>query len=318
MHSEISHKPADKVKLSKWKIELYASLIVVVIVMVCMLVLLFFPDIYLNRYIKYRIIEEFTSAYPGCSIMISDLHFKILENRIEFDSIALNSSDSAFSCSIDRSSLRGIGWLQLIWKGALVPDALASSITEAQEIVLKFRKSQYEVRCGRLIVSLHDSEILANDLEVHPLVDDNQFFDESNYRKTMFRMVLPQLKVSGLACLGLLQGKIYQARFIQIRDASLDILVSMYKPFKREASKTLMPNEMLTSIKEIIQVDSISFVNGQLEYGEIFSARSNPAVVTFDNAYLLAERISNNNIRGDTVVIHANANFMKAGMMKVV
>jgi hypothetical protein len=315
VRSEVAHKPEDRVKLSIWKIAAYVSLVVGGIVIVCMVVLLLFPDIFINGYFKYRIIKEFTSAYPGYSIRISDLHFNILENRIEFGSVLLNSNDSNFSCSIDRSSLKGIGLLQLIWKGALVPDALANSVAEAQEIVLKIQKSQFEFRCGGLQVSLHDSEIVANDLEIHPLVDDNQFFNESRFRRTRLRMVLPQLKVSGISCIGLLQGKIYHTRFIQIRDVSLDVLVSMYKPFKREASKILMPNEIFTSIKEIIQIDSLSILNGHLKYGESYSARSNPAVVTFDNVQLLAEGISNNNNRGDTLVIHANANLMKEGMM---
>jgi len=36
--------------------------------------------------------------------------------------------------------------------------------------VLSFRQSQYELRCARLRVSVPDSEILAEALELHPLL----------------------------------------------------------------------------------------------------------------------------------------------------
>lgn len=453
MPSEISHKKTDESKLTRWKLVKYASIAGGAIVIVCILLLFLFPDIYLNRYFKARIIKDFTSGYPGYSMRISDLHFNVLKNRIDLDSIKINSSDSTLLCSINKSSLSGIGWLQLIWNGNLVPDALAGSVAESQGIVLKLPKSQNKFRCKQLRVSLHDSEfvvnnleihpltddnqffeeseyrktrfsmnlphlkisglnfigllqdniyharfiqihdatldflvnlnkpvqpdtlnniiqkdiiasikekividslsvincnikygesklegskpvngfalhcgelnvstsdseLVANDLEIHPLVDDNQFFDESEIRKTRFRFELPHLRVSGLDCPGLLQGKMYKARFIQIRDASLDILVSMYKPYVRDSIKFLMPNEMVSSMKSIMDIDSLIVINGQLRYGEIYRVpRSKPAVVTFDDVHLLAEGISNNNKRGDTLAIHANAIFMGAGRM---
>jgi hypothetical protein len=351
--------------------------------------------------------------------------------------------------------MKGISWLPLIWKGAKAPDVFAGSVAEAQEIVMKLNKSQYEIRCGQLIVSLHDSEflatdlevkpmvddniffdaseyqrtrfnivlpllrisgldyqgllqgkiyhtrfiqirdasldilvnmykpleqdtsnnlksndfmstikekiqvdsfnttnvqvkygesytarsnpeigykircgelhaslhdsnIVANDLDIHPLMDDNEYFDESRFRRTTFRMVLAELRVNGLDCKGLVQNKIYHARSVQINDASLDVSVDMYKPYERDTVKFLMPNEMLASMKEIINVDSISITKGQLIYAEFSTARSNPAVVMFNNVALLAEGMSNNNKHGDTLVIHANANFMESGMMKVI
>gem|GEM_PF-310688 len=259
-----------------------------------------------------------SNSYSGYLSSFTDLSFNILVNRIKIGAMVLYSADSSFSCRMNNSSLEGIGWLKLIGKDGFVPEACSGSIVEAQKIVLSMKNSQYKYNCGMLRFSLRDSEIVAKNIDVQPLVDDNQFFDDSKFRKTRFRLVIPQLKVRGLASLGLLQGKAYRAPYIQIRDASLDVLVSMYKASKRGTSKPLMPNELLTSIKKIISVDSLSIINGRIKYCESYSARSKPAVITFDNLHLLAEGISNNDNNGDTVVIRGNALFMKAGTMKAI
>jgi hypothetical protein len=78
-----------------------------------------------------------------------------------------------------------------------------------------------------------------------------------------------------------------------------------------------MPNEILFSIKETLQVDSLSFKNGCLKYCERFVLGSKPAFITFNNMQVLAEGIANHRNRGDMLVVHAQANLANAGMMKV-
>jgi hypothetical protein len=262
--------------------------------------------------------NEFTKGQTGYSINISELHSNILEKSMEFDSVIFNSGDSDFSCSLDKTSIRGIDWLQLLWKGDIDPDIFTGLVANVHEIFLKSQDLEYEFHSGQVHISFPDSEIVLNEMEVHPLLDDNEFFDESKYRKTRYRMALTQLRVNGLSCLELLKGNIYHTRSIQINDASLDVLVNMYKPYERQASKTLMPNEMLTDLKEIIKVDSFIILNGQLIYAERYTARANPAVLRFDNSYLLAEGISNDKNCGDTITIHANAIFQNGGLMKLI
>jgi len=446
------HKPDGKWKLSWWKVVFFVCIGTGLIFITGILVVLFIPETYINNYIKGRIIKEFKSSNPGYLIMITDLNINILKKSIELGTVIIDSHDSAFSCSIDRSSLKGISLWQIIWKGGLTNDALANSVVDAQEIILKFRKQQYEARCRKIIISLHDSVIVSNDLEIHPLVDDNKFFENSEFRRTRFRMILPQLEIRGLAFLKLLEGKLchssfikfrdasfdvlvdiykpaeqdttknliandmihslktkinvdsiissnlyvkyseinsessepafgyefkskntnlsikdsdlfadnidihpsmddnhffaeskfrktkfqvflpqlkisgidykslflgwkYQAHIIQIKEASLDILVSMYKPNKRDTAKTLMPNELFSSIKEVINLDSLSMINSEIKYCESYTAHSKPAVITFNNMNINAIGITNYRNNGDTVVIYANSSFMNTGLM---
>jgi hypothetical protein len=93
--------------------------------------------------------------------------------------------------------------------------------------------------------------------------------------------------------------------------------VNKYNPDSRDTSGPFMPNEILSSIKKTLQVDSLSFTNGSLKYGEGFVLGAKPAFVTFDNMQVLAEGIANHGGRAAVLVIHAQAKFVNAGTMKV-
>lgn len=317
MPNQPNNGPAHRSKLSRRKVVTYASLAVAAIVFVCVLVFLLFPDTYINGYLKKQIIMAFTRAYPEYSMRIAGVHYNIWENRIECDDIALTSIDSTFSGSIGKFSVSGIDWLQILWQGDLATKGLNGSVADAREIVLTFLKSQYELHCGRLHVSVPASDILAEALELHPLVRDDKFFASSKFRRTRFRIVLPQCRVTGADCRGLLQGKTYSARSVQVNDASFDILVNMDTPYNKNSSRPLMPNEGLSSINRITQIDSINFINGRLKYAERYIIGSAPAELTFDSVHLSAEGITNHADPGATTVVQAHAKFMKASTMKL-
>jgi len=117
----------------------YAGLAVGAVVLVCVLIFLFFPDTYINGFLKNQIIKAFTRAYPAVSIRIAGVHYNIWENRIGCDLIALTSMDSTFSCSIAKFSVSGIGWVQILWRGDIVSKDLNGLVADAREIVLNFR-----------------------------------------------------------------------------------------------------------------------------------------------------------------------------------
>jgi hypothetical protein len=314
---QINHGPANRSTLSPRKVAAYAGLAAGAVVLVCVLVLLFFPDTYINGYLKNQIIKAFTRAYPAYSIRIAGVNYNLWENRIECDFIALTSIDSTFSCRIAKFSVSGIGWVRILWKGDIASKAFSRSVAEAREIVLSFQQSQYELRCGRLRVSVPESEILAEALELHPLIKDDKFFSGSKFRRTRFRIVLPQCRVTGADCLGLLQGKTYRARSVKVNDASFDILVNMDTPYDKNSSRPLMPNESLSSINKMTQVDSLTIMNGRLKYAERYIIGAAPAEVTFDSIQLLAEGITNHGDPGATAVIHGQGTFMKTSTMKI-
>jgi hypothetical protein len=159
--------------------------------------------------------------------------------------------------------------------------------------------------------------MVVESLKIHPLTGDDEFFEGSKFRRTRLSIAAPHCNVMGFACLELLQGKSYRARSVHIHDALIDILVNKDKPDSRDTSGPFMPNEILSSIKDTLRVDSLSFMNGSLKYGEEFVSGSKPGFVTFDNMQVLAEGIANHCGRNAVLVIQSQAKFMNAGTMKV-
>lgn len=316
-HMKKSHPPTDRRKLSPLKIASYAGIAVGAIVLVCMLVLLFFPGPLVNRFVKPRITKAFAGAYPAYSIRIADMNYSVFKNRFGFDSVALSAVDGTFSSTMGSFSVSGIAWMHLLWGGNLAVHDFANSVVDAQDILVNFPHEKYEVHCGLLHVSVPDSVIRIEALKLHPPGDDEEFFAGSEFRKTRFRLVVPHVRVMGLACLELLEGKSYRVHSAQIHDAFLDVLINKDKVFAKDTVSPTMPNEILSSIKGILHVGRLSIMNGRLKYGERFSIGGTPAIITLDSMNVLADGIANRGNHGAALEIHAQGMFMKAGTMNL-
>jgi len=301
-------------RLRMVKIALYAGMTL----SACLIALFIFQAAFLDRFLQRRITTAFADAYPAYSIQMAGLHYSVTDNRLECDSIALMKLDSTFSCSVAGISVSGIGRIQLLWGGGVAPDNLVSSEMNANNVLLNFHELGYELHCGRLHVSGPDSVIVADGIELHPQVNDEEFFAGSKFRKTRYRLVLPHLRVAGSACLGLLEGHVSCARTAQLDSADLDILINKEKPYFIDSLQPPMPNDLLASIIQIVQLDELEFTDGRLNYCERFAVAGKPARLTFDNIQILAEASSNRMEHQDTVVIRAEGTFMNAGMVKTV
>ncbi len=285
--------------------------------LVCVLALLLFSDPLVNRYIKPRITKAFAEAYPAYSIRVADMHYNVLKNRFGFDSVALRAVDGTFSSTIDRFSVSGIGWMHLLWGGSLAPNDFANSVVDAQDIVLNFPKTQYELRVGMLHISMPDSELVADSMKYYSLIHDEQFFTKSQFRQTRFRFDIPQIKITGLDYPALLQENIYKARSITLHDVFADILVNMDKPYDKNSSNPQMPNEALSSMKEIVKVDSLKIINGRLKYCERYDVKAVPGVITFNKVNISVSGIANHTAHPDTAIIDGEGLFMNSGTMKL-
>jgi len=313
MNKQNTSSPKHVARLSPGKIAAYASMLL----LACALALSFLPNTYLDGFLKDRITRAVGEAYPAYSIQIAGLHYTIWKNRLECDSVALVKNDSSVSCSIVKLSVQGIGRIQLLWGGGVNPDNLVSSVMGAEDIVLTFPRSQYELRCEQLHISVPDSDIVVDGFVLHPLEDDEQFFAASRFRRTRFDLVIPRFRVTSSGCLGMLEGKIHCARTAEIQNALLDVLINKDKPSARDSLRPLMPNELLTTITKTIKLDSLIIMNARLQYGERYAAGAKPARLTFDSMQVLVEGYSNPHFHSDTVVIRAQGQFLQGSTMKV-
>jgi len=303
--------------MSPLKMTLYGGLAIGSIAIVCLLLLLLFPDPVLNRFVKPRITEAFAEAYPANLLRIGSMQYSVVKNRVVFDSVAISTADSSFSGSVGQLSIRAVAWTPLLWGGSLAPDDFSSAVTDARDILLTFSQGQYVLRCEALHVSVPDSEISAEALEIHPPGDDEQFFAESTFRQTSLRCAIPRVRAGGVALLEAAQGKMFRTRSIHIDEPVIDILVNKDKTSAKASSTPLMPNEILASIKDTLEVDRLTILNGGMKYGERFAVGGKRALITLDSMQILAEGIANYGNRDSALVIHAQGEFMQAGTMSV-
>ena len=316
--SEMSHSLQARRKRSAWKVALYSSgAIAITIVLAGALLFLFLPDIVVKTYVRGRIIQEFAEAYPAYAIRIGGIQYSVQENRIGFDSVALTTEDSTFSCTIAAYTVSGIGWWNLLWAGGIVPNGFSGTALDAHDIAVTFPQEQYALRCKRLYVSVPDSELVIEDLKLQPSGDDEQFFAGSKYRQTRFRLAIPHARITGLACLDLLQGEVYRTRSIHLHEPYADVLINKDKPASRETSRPPMPNEILALAATSIHVDSVNIWNGGLNYGERFVAGPKPGVLTWDSVQASIRGIDNRGDAGDTLLVRAQGTFLKSGEMRL-
>jgi hypothetical protein len=304
-------------KLSLKKIAKYSSFIIGSIILLCLLTFIFFPDLFINALLKDRITKAFTETYPAYSLQLGDMHYSAWKNRLGCDSIKLKSNNSPFSSSIASISVGGIGWMKILWQREFTINDLSSSVIDAQKLVLNFQKSQNELSIGMIHISEPDSELTADSIKYHPSVDDEQFFAKSQFRQTRFRFDISQLKIMGLDFSSLLQGGTYNTRSININGVFADILENMDKPFDVNSTNPQMPNEALSSMKEIVKIDSLKIINGRLKYSERFAIGATPGVITFNKINVSVSGITNDTANPDTAVVNAEGIFMNSGTMKL-
>lgn len=303
--------------LSPRKIAKHAGIVIGTVLLVCVLTLAFFPDPFLNLFLKERITKAIKEAYPEYSIRFGKMHYNVWMNRLGCDSLSLKTSDSTFACSIASFSISGINWLKILRQSNFTSNTLASSVIDANKIVLNFRHAQNELRFGTLHISVPDSEMTSDSIKYYSLLGDERFFAKSKFRQTMFRFDIPQMKIEGLDCLALLQGKTYHARNINIHDVFADILVNMDKPYDKNSANPQMPNEALASMKEIVRIDSLKIINGRLKYGERYDVGAKPGVITFNKVNVEVSGIANHSAHLETAVVHADGLFMNSATMKL-
>jgi hypothetical protein len=312
-----SHFPKDRQNLSLSNIAKHAAFAMGAIVIVSVLALLLFPNPFLNKIIKPRIIMAFSKACPAYSLRVGNINYSLFKNRLDLDSVALSKNDSTLSGNLGSLSVHGIGWLKFLWRGKPASTDFDGSAFDAYNILLNFKQSQYILRCNRIHASVADSELVFESVEFQPSCDDEQLFAESEFRKTRFHLVIPNAKLNGAAWLELLKGNKYHVRSAQIQDAFLDVLVNKDKPCAYDNAYPPLPNKMLASIKSPLLVDSLNIINGLLKYGERFEVRSKPALITIDNIRVNAEGIANYGSHDAAIVIRAQGKFLNAGEMKL-
>ena len=304
-------------KLSPLKKKEYVGFTIGGIIIICILILISFPDPIINSLFKDRITNTIKESFPEYSIQISDLHYNIWNNRLKIDSIMLKTRDSTILCNVKDFSLGGIHWMKLLRVKAFDPGILKDVVMDAQKIELIFNRSQMELSIGNIHISVPDSELVANSLKYYSLIDDEQFFAKSQFKQTRFKIDIPKIAIAGLEYLQMLEGKAYKAGSINVQDAFVDIMVNSDKDYDINSPNPQMPNESFSSLTEIIRIDSVKIINGLLKYAERKVIGKSPGVITITKVNVSINGIANHTERPITTIINGEGLFMNSDTLKL-
>jgi hypothetical protein len=287
------------------------------VVFMAMVVLLAYPDSFINAYIKGPITEALRKAYPATSMRMGTVHFEIWDNRLGADSVVLEAVDSSWTCSAGTVSISGVGWLRLLLGDGVTPGSVAAVVIEARDIDLVLPASSSELRCAYLRISVPDSEVTADSLALHPSAGDQEFFRGSAFRQTRLSLSARQTRATGVAFLAALDRKSCRVRSVHVRDMQVDVLVNKDKPAQRDSLPPAMPAEILAAMKGTVQCDSVTIVNGALKYGERVAAGLPPAVITLDSSQVAVAWTTGRESSRDTLLIDAQGALMNSGKAKL-
>ena len=194
---------------------------------------------------------------------------------------------------------------------------LAEASLEATNLDAQLPLAGYGVHCAWLRASVLDSELIAKDTELRPLIEDEAFFAANAFRTSRFHVILPESKVLGLDYGELFRGKSYQARSIHFSRPFFDALVNRDKPSPPFVKPPLMVHEALASIRQPLHLGSLSLTNGTLKYCERLAVGADPAVLTFGAVSLDAEGIANRGQEKAAILLRARGDLMNAGTLWV-
>ena len=293
------------------------SLIVGAIFLLSVLSFVLFPDPFINTLVKSKITSSFTDAYPEYSLQLGEMHYSVWKNRLECDSITLQTKDSGFTFNAQSFSISGISWIKILLQSDFNPNTISSSVIDAQNIIFNFNKSQEEIRFGKLHISVLDSVVMVDSIKYNPSINDEQFFAKSQFRQTRSRFNISQMKIIGFDFLSLLERNTYSARKISMQDVFADILLNKDKLSDEKAPNPHMPNEVFPLMKETIKIDSLEIINGHLKYSERFDINAAPGVITFNKFNISVSGIVNHTAQPETTIIRGDGLFMNSAAMKV-
>ena len=286
-----------------------------VLLLALAVLILVFGGAILNRYGKRKAERAFAEAYPGFVLRIGALEYSLGANRLTAQSVTLMGTKNTLK--VDRISLMGVRWPQLIWGTAALADVLAKASLDAANFNMEFPEARYGLRCARLRASAPGSELIAEGTELRTLAGDEEFFAAHDFRTARFHVVVPECRVLGLAYGDLLRGGSCQANSVHISGPTLEVLVNRDKPLEPVRKPALMVNEALALIRQPLRVDSVSITNGCLKYCEQLVAGADPGVLTISQVNMSVEGIANRGEASAAILLRAQGELMDVGTLKV-
>jgi hypothetical protein len=269
----------------------------------------------LSHYGKAKAERAYAEAYPGSTLRIGELEYAVGANRLVAHQVVLGATNTTLE--IGQVTLTGVRWARLLWGQAALAEVLDRARLEAAHLEVVFPEMQYGLHCARLHVSVLDSELIAEEVELQPLVEDEALFAAHDFRTTRYRVVLPECRVRGLEYGEALRGRSYRARSVGLSRPAFNALINVDKPPRPFVKSPLMVHEALATIPLPVRVDQLSVTNGLITYAERATPGADPAVLTFTAVNLSVAGIANQGAATAAIELQGQGDLMSAGTLKV-
>jgi len=297
-------------------IAIYIGVTSATIIAIIIFLFLFCPDVFFNGYIKRNIEISYAKGNPGFNIRIGKLRYKFWNNKIETDTISFYKGDSILTEKIIGCKILGVKCMHLI-KGGPDNNDCSGYISDAKDVYIDMPESENEMHFKNIHLSVPDSLMVAEDFEYHPKTDDETFFASNIFRKTRFNIKAPSIKLSGVDIPGLISGKKKHVHSATIKNLSMDILLNKDKPFKIDSAINPMPNEIFNKIKNPLQIDSLTIINGSLTYNERYVIGGKSATLKFDKVNITALETIDPQTKSVTAIINGDCWFNNSTTLKL-
>jgi hypothetical protein len=302
-------------RLSWWRLMAWVGASFGALVLALAVLIFVFGGAILNGYGRRKAERAFGEAHPGCVLRIGDLDYAVGANRLVARTVTLTASNTTLK--VEQISLSGVHWARFIWDTATRADDFAKASLDATNIDAEFPQAHYGLRCARLRAMVPSSELITEGSELRALGSDEEFFAAHDFRTTRFHVVVPECRVLGLAYGELLAGKSYRASSVQFSRPTLDALVNRDKMLAPYVKSPLMVNEALATLRQPLQIDSLTITNGSLRYCERLVLGANPGVLTVSAVNLAADGIANRGAASAAIALHGQGELMNVGTLKV-
>ena len=268
----------------------------------------------LSGYARRKVERAFAEAHPGCVLRIGTLDYSLGANRLEAQTVTLDTPGAALA--VGRVTLTGVRWARLLLGRTARAEVFAKASLDVTGLRMEFTHAHYGIRTARLRASVPGSELVAEGTELRPLLGDEALFAADAFRTTRFHVVVPECRVMGWAFSDWIQAGAFRAREVQVLHPSLDLLADRDKPVQPGPSP-LMVDQALAAIRPPLQLDLLSITDGHLTYGERVVVGAAPGVLTFTALEMRAEDITNRGGAAAAIRLKAQGKLMGAGALKV-
>ena len=270
----------------------------------------------LKRFVRPKLEQAFSAHVPGASLRLGAMRYEFWRNRLRCDSVALIQTNGV-TASAGSMSATGVNWGRLL-TGERNPARLFSGARlDIADLSAAVLDAEYRLRCARLRISVPNSEILAQAIQLQLVGSEEAFFAAAPFRRVRYRVAVASCALRGVGFAELFNGEAYRARSLELDGPVVESLVNREKPRRPVTQSPPMPHEALAAIPKPFRIDRLTIARGLIKYAARRFAGAEPGVLTFSAVQINAEGIANAAAGGQAIELLAQGRLMDAGNMTV-